>query len=170
MFNFTQISKHDLPLIKKWLVQPHVAKWFNDENEWMEEISENLDSNWVWHFRADLNSKPTGFVQCYNTSEAPEGPWSAQPPDTLGIDFFLGEPSLLGKGDGVKLVNEFVEFVTMRFNPKRIIADPDVENIKSQKTIEKCGFELDGESGFFVKELKRKSNKANSADTRTSRG
>lgn len=42
MFNFTKLSKSDLPLIRKWLVQPHVAKWFNDESEWMKEISADL--------------------------------------------------------------------------------------------------------------------------------
>lgn len=170
MFNFTKLLKSDLPLIRKWLVQPHVAKWFNDESEWMKEISANLESNWVWHFRADLNSETAGFVQCYDTSKAPEGPWSSQPPATLGIDFFLGESSLLGKGNGVKLLNDFVEFIEMRFSPKRLIVDPDIENTKSQQTIERCGFELDEESGLFVKELKRASNKANSTDARTSRG
>lgn len=169
-FNFTQLSKPDLPLVRKWLVQPHVAKWLNDENEWMKEISANLESNWVWHFRADLNLKPAGFVQCYDTYRAPEGPWSSQPPATFGIDFFLGESSLLGKGNGVKLVNEFVQFVKMRFNPKRLIVDPDIENKTSQRTIKRYGFKLEEESGLFVKELKKASIKTNSADARTSCG
>lgn len=160
-FDFTQLSKQDLPLIRKWHTQPHVAKWFSDENEWMKEIAANLDSNWIWYFRADLNLKPAGFVQCYDTSRAPEGPWSSQPPDTLGIDFFLGESSLLGKGNGVKLVNDFVEFIEIRFSPKRLIVDPEIENIKSQRTIKRCGFELEQESGLFVKEFNRASNDAN---------
>lgn len=152
-FNFTQLLKSDLPLIRKWLKQPHVAKWFHDENEWMKEISENLESDWVWHFRADLNSEPAGFAQCYDTSRAPEGPWSSQPTGTLGIDFFLGESLLLGKGNGVKFVNDLVEFLKAGFNAKRIVADPDRENVISKRMLKNCGFEYEKTAGLFIQEL-----------------
>ncbi|MBC8258099.1 MAG: GNAT family N-acetyltransferase [SAR324 cluster bacterium] len=152
-FIFIRIFESDLTLIEKWLVQPHVKKWF-DKSVWVKEISENLHSDWVWQFRADLNSTPAGFVQCYDTAKAPQGSWSTQPPGTLGIDFFLGEPSLLGNGNGVKLVNDFVEYLECSFNPRRIIADPEMENTRSQNTLKSCGFQADHNSDLFIKDFR----------------
>jgi len=160
-FNFVKLSKPDLVLIEKWLSKPHVAMWFEDKELWLDEISTNLDSDWVWHFRADLYSKPVGFAQCYDTSKSPQGPWSSQPPATLGIDYFLGETSLLGKGNGKKLVNDFIEFIKMHFRTKRLIVDPDEENIRSNLIIKKCGFQFDRESGLFINELIKSPNKSN---------
>jgi len=65
-FTFEKLLKSDLQLIKYWISQPHVSRWFDDIDDWMNEISSNLDSNWIWHFRADLSSKPVGFVQYYD--------------------------------------------------------------------------------------------------------
>ena len=146
-FNFKELAESDLPLIKDWLQQPYVSKWF-DTNEWINEIFPNLISDWVWYFRAELDSKPVGFAQYYNTSKAPKGPWSSQPTGTIGIDFFIGNPSFLGKGYGILLVKNFVEFVINNVNPKRIIADPDKENIKSQHILKKCGFRLEKKTGL----------------------
>ena len=149
-FDFKELAESDLPLINDWLQQPHVSKWF-DTNEWINEISSNLISDWVCYFRAELDSIPIGFTQYYNTSKAPKGPWSSQPAGTIGIDFFIGNPSFLGKGHGILLVNNFVEFVINNVNSKRIIADPDKDNIKSQHILKKCGFRLEKKTGLYIK-------------------
>ena len=154
-FTFKKLLKSDLQLIKYWLSQPHVSRWFDDIDDWMNEISSNPDSDWIWHFRADLSSKPVGFVQYYDILKAPKGPWSSQPPGTVGIDFLIGSQDQLGKGYGILLVNDFVEFLIDRAKPKRIIADPVKENIASLRTLKRCGFTFDKESDLFFKETSK---------------
>ncbi len=151
-FNFKELVESDLPLIKDWLQQPHISKWF-DTNEWINEIFSNMISDWVWYFQAELDSIPVGFTQYYNTSKAPKGSWSSQQAGTIGIDFFIGNPSFLGKGYGILLVNNFVEFVIKNANPKRIIADPDKDNIKSQHILKRCGFRLEKKTGLYLKNV-----------------
>jgi aminoglycoside 6'-N-acetyltransferase len=91
-FTFNRLLPAALSLIRAWLVQPHVAQWFGESDEWLEEIAVNLDADWVRHFRADWAGIPTGFVQCYDTTKAPQGVWSTQPPGTLGVDDCLAGP------------------------------------------------------------------------------
>jgi aminoglycoside 6'-N-acetyltransferase len=152
-FAFERLSSADLPSLRAWLVQPHVAQWLGDPDEWLDEITANLGAEWVWHFRADLAGIPTGFVQCYDTSRAPRGSWSTQPRGTLGVGYFLGRPEVLGQGYGTQLLREFVATVTARWRPRRLVADPDLRNERSVRAARSCGFLLDGEAGLFVKEV-----------------
>ena len=45
-FTFNRLLPADLSLIRAWLVQPHVAQWFGEPDEWLEEIAANLDADW----------------------------------------------------------------------------------------------------------------------------
>ncbi len=152
-FTFQRLLPADLPLIRAWLVQPYVAQWLGDPDEWLEEITTNLHVDWVWHFRADLAGIPTGFVQCYDTRKAPHGAWSTQPPGTLGVDYFLGRSEVLGQGHGTQLLREFVAYVTAQWHPRRLIADPDPHNGRSVRAAQTCGFLWDEETGLLVKEV-----------------
>lgn len=152
-FTLERLAPSDLPLLRAWLVQPYVAQWFGDPDEWMGEIAANLDADWVWYFRADLAGVPTGFVQCYDTSRAPPGEWSTQPPGTVGVDYVVGRPEVLGQGYGTQLLQEFVAYVTAQWRPRRIIADPDPDNGPSVRVAQRCGFQWDEDTGLMVKEV-----------------
>lgn len=55
------------------------------------------------------------------------------------IDFFIGEPSYLGKGYGALLISQFIkEIISHKYDA--CIADPDVKNIGSIKSLERAGF------------------------------
>jgi RimJ/RimL family protein N-acetyltransferase len=153
VFRFIPLSTADLPLVKKWLLAPHVARWFGDPNEWIREISQNLSAPWVSYFRADITNLPVGFTQCYDTQTAPQGEWSNQPKGTWGIDYLIGRPDHLGKGYGSLLVAQFVAFVVSRFQPERLIADPLPENAVSTRTLVAAGFVLDPASGLWVRNI-----------------
>ncbi len=152
-FDFIRLLPADLPLIRTWLLQPHVAQWFGDPDEWMEEIPGNLESDWVWQFRADLAGIPTGFVQCYDTARAPRGAWSGQRSGTLGLDFCIGRAEALGLGHGTRLLREFVAYVTARWRPRRLITDPDPKNERSVRVVAACGFHRDAATGLFIKDV-----------------
>ncbi len=151
-FEFVPLTVGDLPRLETWLSAPHVRAAFGDPTEWLTEIHTNLASDWVRHFRADLDGSPAGFVQYYDTSRAPEGAWSSQPRGTYGIDFFLGEASLLRQGHGTRLVEQFLAFLERTLRPARVLVDPDVWNLPSIRIARTAGFVLDPPTGLWIKD------------------
>jgi aminoglycoside 6'-N-acetyltransferase len=151
-FAFRRLAAADLPLVARWLHLPHVRAAFGEPREWLDEIGANQDADWVRHYLADHRGAPAGFAQHYDTSRAPRGPWSAQPPGTAGLDFLLGEPALLGRGLGRALVREFADFAAAATGATRLILDPNPANRASVRCAEAAGFRQDPGSGFWIRE------------------
>ena len=60
----------------------------------------------------------------------------------LGIDYAVGEATLLGRGLGTELVAALVKVVRTAHPGCGVVADPDERNIPSRRVLEKNGFEL----------------------------
>jgi RimJ/RimL family protein N-acetyltransferase/N-acetylglutamate synthase-like GNAT family acetyltransferase len=60
----------------------------------------------------------------------------------IGIDYFIGEPTLIGRGIGTRMIGEFISTVIRRHHPRveKVIADPEVGNTASCRALEKNGF------------------------------
>lgn len=151
-FVFRPLEAGDLPLMRCWLHAPHVRPWFGEPRVWLDEIQETLSENWIRHFIAMLPDGPAGFAQHYDCASAPAGPWSGEPPGTLGIDYLLGRAELLGKGLGTRLLEEFFCHIRAALGPRRVIADPTAENIRSLRALAANGFLLDPATGLYVRE------------------
>ena len=40
MIQLRKMEQTDLPVFKKWLYMPHVAKWYHDPLDWIKEVEE----------------------------------------------------------------------------------------------------------------------------------
>lgn len=149
-FTLKRLEEEELTLIDEWLSMPHVSRWFGDKTEWLEEISANLESDWIWYFIARLTAVPVGFVQYYDVKRAPDGPWRSQPEGSVGFDFLIGNEELLGMGYGSFLVENFISYLVKNVKPRRIVADPHPDNVRSHRTLIRNGFTKDEASGLFV--------------------
>jgi len=89
---------------------------------------------------ADQNS--IGYIQIYNARDFErENKLVNLPTNLAAIDFFLGESEYLNNGNGLFILNTFLEnFVNKEF--KHILVDPDCKNIAAIKTYEKAGFKV----------------------------
>ncbi|MDP2849040.1 MAG: GNAT family N-acetyltransferase [Humidesulfovibrio sp.] len=150
-FVFRRFAVEDFALLSQWLLEPHVRSWFGDPDEWLGEIRETFAADWVEHFFVLLPDGPAGFVQRYDCRLAPSGPWSAEPPGTIGIDYLLGRPELIGKGLGTRLIRSHVAHIQHDLGPRRIIADPDAANAASIGALAANGFALDSGTGLYVR-------------------
>lgn len=144
-------SIEDLELMSVWLNNKHVKVFFGDPDEWLDEIKENLtEQEWIKYFIVETD-KPIGFAQYYDTQNAPTGTWSNEPPGTAGIDFLIGEPDYLGKGLGSKLIFNVIELLRATRKYKFIIADPDIKNKNSIRTLENNGFKKQANDIFRLR-------------------
>ena len=152
-FIFRPFGVGDLALMRSWLHAPHVRPWFGEPQVWLDEIQETLSEGWITHCIALLPDGPAGFAQHYDCASAPAGPWSGEPPATLGIDYLLARAELLGRGLGVRLIEDFIAHTAAVLGPRRIIADPLAENLGSIRALAANGFIFDPTTGLYVREV-----------------
>ena len=100
--------KDDLEKMKMWLDKDYIRDFFGDPIDWINKISENIRADWINYFIVDCDS-PIGFVQYYETDKAPQGIWSDEPLDTVGIDYLIGDENYLKKGFGTKIIKLLVD-------------------------------------------------------------
>ena len=134
------MTRADLPLLARWLAEPHVAQWWDDPADALKSIEGHIDSISVEPFIVELNGKPIGYIQSYDPHLEDGHPYQDQPTGTLGIDQFIGPPELIGKGHGPRLIEAFVELLFDE-GAIRVIIDPDPANAAAIRAYEKAGFE-----------------------------
>jgi len=140
-YDFRPMSAADLPLVRDWLIQPHVAEWWHDPVEQFELVSGDLDHPDVAQFIVAADDKPFAYLQCYNLSDWNTG-FGPQPAGTRGLDQFIGEPDMLERGHGAAFIRAFTERLLAEGAP-RVVIDPDPANARAIRAYEKAGFSKD---------------------------
>jgi aminoglycoside 6'-N-acetyltransferase len=99
------------------------------------------------HYIVRDGGRSIAFVETYLIADHPE--WEATigaEPGAVGIDLFIADPELTGKGLGTRLLRQFVDEVPFaRPEATHCLADPDLENAASLRAFEKAGFRIVGE-------------------------
>jgi RimJ/RimL family protein N-acetyltransferase len=91
------------------------------------------------------NALPIGYFQFYWASRVGGGWWEGFDEATAGIDFYIGETSWLGKGAGLKVLDEAKKMLFANHRIKRIIADPSPKNARIIHLLKKAGFQPNAE-------------------------
>jgi RimJ/RimL family protein N-acetyltransferase len=144
---FTALQEQHIGLILGWLREPHVrAFWTESENE--EEVRRKflfgLRDRGVSPYIIALDGKPIGFIQSYEACKVGGGWWEGMPPGVFGIDQFIGDPALIGRGVGTVVISKFVEMLLANEAVREIIADPEPHNRRAVRAFEKAGFKSHG--------------------------
>lgn len=149
------LHDHDVDLFAKWLYTPHVARWYHEPEDWLNEIkNRHSEFSWVHHFIVESNDKPIGFCQYYeykNGGETWHGDIDME--GTYSIDYMIGEANYLGKGLGKQIIKSLIDKISLCDNAKRIIVQPEPENMKSCGTLLSCDFTFDEQNELYVLEL-----------------
>ena len=132
----------DLPLLRRWLATPEVVRWWGDPNEQFALVSGDLDEEAMAQFIVSRDGRPFAYMQCYDVTAWPELTFGTQPKGTRGIDQFIGEPDMLGRGHGSAFIRSFIETQFAAGTP-RMLTDPDPGNRRAIRCYENAGFERD---------------------------
>jgi aminoglycoside 6'-N-acetyltransferase len=138
-YAFRAMSRDDLPMIERWLVAPEVMRWWGEPDKQFELVSGDLDHPDMDQFIVALGGKPFGYIQCYKLSTWNQS-FGLQPPATRGIDQFIGEPEMIGRGHGSGFIRQFVDRLLASGTP-RVVTDPDPGNGRAVRAYEKAGFQ-----------------------------
>ena len=132
-------------MLREWLLRPHVAAWWGDA-----ETIEELRDAYVDHlsqpnatraYIATLADAPIGFIQCYVVKGAGDGWWEDETdPGARGIDQFLADVHLLGRGLGRAMIRAFVDKLFDDEAVTLVQTDPHPANVRAIRCYEAAGF------------------------------
>jgi aminoglycoside 6'-N-acetyltransferase len=140
-YAFRAMSAADLPSVRRWLETPDVVRWWGQPDEQYELVSGDLDHPDMDQFIVSIDSRPFAYIQCYALSAWNQG-FGPQPSGTRGIDQFIGEPDMIGRGHGSHFIRQFVDQL-LRSGLPRVVTDPDPVNGRAVRAYEKAGFVRD---------------------------
>ncbi|KQZ19412.1 aminoglycoside adenylyltransferase [Mesorhizobium sp. Root552] len=140
IYDFRPVTKADLPMIARWLAEPHVAEWWDDPQTEIAAIREHIDSVSVEPLIVELDGRPIAYLQAYDPHLEEGHPYADQPFGTLGIDLSIGVPDLVGIGHGSAIVRQFAAELFEEGAP-RVIIDPHPKNGRAIRAYEKAGFQ-----------------------------
>lgn len=148
--DFPALSAADLPLIRRWLLEPHVRRWWDDppRDEYPDDelekyrrriAGEDADTE-IFFIRR--HGRPIGFIQCYRIDDHDEyGQALGLDASAAGVDLFVGEPGLIGRGLGPAILRAFLHSVVFaRYDVELCVIGPSVKNTSAIRAYEKAGF------------------------------
>ncbi len=146
--SFLPVEEQHISLLRKWLKEPHVTEFWQetqDEEKFRIKFLKKFPERGVTAFIISVNSNPVGYIQYYEACKVGDGWWPDAKPGTFGIDQFIGDPNLIGKGLGTAIIKKFVNHLFHKLKAEEIIADPEPKNERAIRAYEKVGFKALGE-------------------------
>lgn len=136
---FRPATLDDLPLLRSWRARPHVIEWWGEpEVEDPEEVlAENRAAMWI----VEHQGRPFAYAQDYSPHDWDPHPFSYLPPGSRGIDQYIGEPDMIGRGHGSAFVRQHCERLFAAGAPA-IGTDPHPDNARAIRAYLNAGFEI----------------------------
>ncbi len=141
----TALGENDLPMIRRWLAEPHVARVWAAPEDGVAEIASHLSQAHVAPYLIVEDEQPAGYIQLYHAN--PDEFWSAHdlPRETYGLDLFIGLPELTGRGLGTRAIRLAVRYLSALPEAARLHVDPSPDNAAAIRAYGKAGFVPVGE-------------------------
>lgn len=150
MIELRPLQREDLALLRSWLDEPLVRRWWHDDSS-AEAVEaqygpalDGSDPTRLWVVLED--DAPVGMVQGYRWDDEP-GEIAAMasvwpiPAGALSVDYLLGSPAVRGRGIGPQLVRAAVAELRGLYPDARDVVVPvHAQNRRSWRALEKAGF------------------------------
>ena len=135
VYAFRPMQPADIVRVNAWRATPPVSKWWDGGID-AEDLADPTSRQWiVSHY-----DHPFAFLQDYDPHAEADHPFAFLPPGSRGLDQFIGEPQMLGRGHGPALLSRHVEALFTGGAPA-VGVDPHAENIRAIRAYQKAGFQ-----------------------------
>lgn len=129
----------ELDIVRAWLSDPAVARWYLVGSSVEEEIEELrncvVGAEPTEVLLVSEQGAPIGWCQWYLCKDYPDhADGVGAGPDDVGIDYAIGDPTKRHHGVGTALIAVLVAYVQQRA-PNSIFADPEASNIASRRVL-----------------------------------
>lgn len=134
-YSFRRAGREDLPRLNRWLREPHVARWWDDEVFDEEYLADPQSRVWI----VALDGTPFAFAQDYAVHGFGPHHFDYLPPGARGIDQFIGDAALCDRGHGSAFVAAQIARLFAEGVPT-VGTDPHPDNARAIRAYEKAGF------------------------------
>ena len=144
------MTEADLPQLRGWLQQPHVARWWAQDKPVEEELEqyrqrltgEVKDSTHMLMI-VERGQAAVGWCQWYRWDDEPaEAEDIGALPDECGFDYAIGDPAAIGRGLGTAMNARLVAEIRRHEPGCGLIVAPEAANTVSRRVLERNGFAL----------------------------
>ena len=136
-YRFRPVTEADFPLLRRWRARPHVVEWWGDPA--LEAEDGKLSDHRIVMWMVEVEGRPFAFAQDYDPHAWDMHPFSHMPAASRGIDQYIGEADMLGRGHGTGFVRQHVQRLLSEGAPA-IGTDPHPDNHRARRCYEKAGF------------------------------
>ena len=160
MIAFEPLAERHFPLLYKWLMMPHVRRWWDTDVPWTPELIAAKYSHYARGVKRlelpsgviekpmhatimTMEGKEIGYIQVYDKHDfPPRQGYDMQdlPKNLAAIDWYIGEIDYTNKGIGTNVLTLFLQEHVWKQFPAAFV-EPDVENSAAIRVYEKVGFE-----------------------------
>ncbi|GGL50838.1 GNAT family N-acetyltransferase [Wenxinia marina] len=135
-YRFRPATPADLPLLRRWIAAPHVAEWWDAEDPCDEsDLADPSVRRWI----VEPGGAPFAYAQDYDPHAEPGHHFADLPRGARGIDQFIGEAAMTGRGHGTAFLRQRVAELFAEGAPA-IGTDPHPDNARAIAVYRKVGF------------------------------
>lgn len=137
------ISRDDIPLMVEWQSRPEIHEWYGGGPRDAEHFERRyFDSDEpVNRCIVLLEGRPIGYLQYYRYTDEWKPMIGLRPDEQAwGIDLYIGEPDLHGRGIGSRLLAALAQWLASEHGAERVVIDPRVENTRAIAAYGRAGF------------------------------
>ncbi|HEX6346268.1 GNAT family N-acetyltransferase [Umezawaea sp.] len=149
MITWRRLTEADFPLLRSWLLQPHVARWWNHETS-PEAVERDFgpvarDEEPSEDLLVFADGTPVGLVQRCRYGDYPEylaelAPILVVDPETVSLDYLVGDPDRCGRGLGSRIIAAVVAATWTDYPAAPAVVVPvAAANRASWRALEKAG-------------------------------
>jgi aminoglycoside 6'-N-acetyltransferase len=148
---FYAAQQADLPVLHHWFLQPHVAYWWQEptmlhefNTKWSERIDTGMSAfrtPWFGHIVC-IDTVPIGYIQHFFVTPQQTYGYQLMRTQTVGLDFFIGEPAYLGKKLSVPIIENYLRTIVQSKHPhvSTVLIEPSFTNNRAIHVYTKAGF------------------------------
>ena len=137
-YRFRAVTEADLPLLGRWRAAPHVAAWWGPPE--VEDAAVSLADPRIAMWIVAHSGQPFAYAQDYRPRDWESHPFAHLPEAARGIDHYIGEPDMIGRGHGGAFIRLHCERLFAAGAPA-IGTDPNPDNGRAIRAYQKAGFE-----------------------------
>ncbi len=139
MIRFKLITEKDLEQLYVWLQLRHIREFWDDGDRTIEQVrSHFFQKNQVKRYIIFIDEQAVGYIQAYVIDAKHEYKKFVLPKEsTIGIDYFIGNSSFLGRGFAIPILRDFIK---LHCSVNQILVDPIPGNQKAIRIYKKFGF------------------------------
>lgn len=143
-----RMNTNDFEIMVKWLNDDKVLTFYEEPPTNLERVINKYGprvegKHYVTPCIIEYLEQPIGYIQYYEIQEDKRNLYGYTTNEKIyGIDQFIGETQLWGKGIGTSMIRMMLDYLGIKLNAARVVLEVKISNARAIASYKKCGFKI----------------------------